>query len=156
MEVHIASTTPYGPREATEEKEAEDSMQKRLKAQLRHALLHKDGPNCWALVLFSEACFTATTYSRELVKSEGDLVRLISYRDGNFVFLADGHHHESGIQAVYHAKDEEFNIKWVGCGLGLSGGYCLAGPDLEHRFWNGHAIPSSPSSSSSSDEERPG
>jgi hypothetical protein len=63
------------------------SYQKVLRSRMRDALMRGGHRGCWGRLLFSEVCHTATTFDSN---DKAVLARLISFRNGHYVFIAHG------------------------------------------------------------------
>lgn len=105
--------------------------QKMLRSRMQDALAQKDNSGCWGrIIFFNEVCHTATTYD----SPDAVLARLISHRDGHYVFITHGSHYATGQRSIYHARHDEFKIAWLDHGPN-SAGALVTGDELEATLW---------------------
>jgi hypothetical protein len=108
------------------------SYQKVLRSRMRNALMRGDHRGCWGQFLFSEVCHTATTFNSH---EDAVLARLISFRNGYYVFIEHGSHYQTGQRSIFHARRDEFRIDWLGQGPNANGAL-LTGEELEDTLWS--------------------
>ena len=114
------------------------ARQAALKRALVHALQVGDAPNCWARIVVHGSCPSFPT-ADPLASTEGDIVRLLSHRDGHHFFISIGKRFDTLQHCMYHLRGDEFVVHWVGEGVNFRG--CgLEGRDLEDDFMNRNGI----------------
>jgi len=74
-----------------------------------------DYHNCWAWIVIHESCAHFPSASRA-DSTVGTIMRLVSHRDGHYVFISFDKEYVTMQHHVYHLRGDKFFIKWAGQG----------------------------------------